>query len=167
MIEYALGLLTALVILCPFYLGALLRLRMIEGEVYLMKRRPFKPTTQFLMYQIGQLGGRQPARAGVPKKAPFQGKEMTCVLCQRTETSDPGIESQWRSIDLDDDRFYICPDEFPDDHAGTVQDFQLAYELIFCAALMASIQDPPQHLLDQLQALRDTAPWRCNDANPT
>ena len=165
MIEYFLGLLTALVILCPFYIGALLRLKKIEGEMCLMTN-PYEAKTRYLIYQIGQLGGRQPARAGSPQKVPFQGEAMTCVLCDRTETSNPAIESQWRSIDLDDDRFYICPDEFPPDLTGTVQDFTLASELIFAAALLKSIEDPPHHLLDQLQSLRDSTPWRQN-ANST
>jgi len=117
-------------------------------------------STQFLFYQLGQLPDLQPAKAGHPRKIPFQGEKMACVLCARAEISDPSVESGWRSIDLDDARFYICPDEFPDDRTGTVQDFKLAYELALAAALLKSIKNPPQHLLDQIQALRDSAPWR-------
>jgi hypothetical protein len=117
-------------------------------------------STQFLFYQLGQLPDLQPAKAGHPQKIPFHGEEMTCVLCERAEISDPSVESGWRSIDLDESRFYICPDEFPDDRMGTVQDFKLAYELALAAALLKSIEKPPQHLLDQIQALRDSAPWR-------
>jgi hypothetical protein len=110
----------------------------------------------------------QSAKAGHPRKIPFRGEKMACVLCERAEISDPSVESGstgarrhgWRSIDLDDARFYICPDEFPDDRMGTVQDFKLAYELALAAALLKSIKNPPQHLLDQIQALRDSAPWR-------
>jgi hypothetical protein len=91
---------------------------------------------------------------------PFQGELMRCVLCDRSERSDPAVETQWRALDIDDRIFYACPDEFPPDETGTKEEFGMAYQLCFAAAMLNSLPDPPQHLLDQLIAARAIQPWR-------
>lgn len=40
---------------------------------------------------------------------PFQGEIMTCESCRKTQKSNPGVESGWTSVDVDDKRFYFCP----------------------------------------------------------
>jgi hypothetical protein len=61
---------------------------------------------------------------------PFMGEKMTCVMCGKVEKSDPGISSQWRTIDIDASRYYACPDEFPADGSGA-DAFEAAYLVIF------------------------------------
>jgi len=40
---------------------------------------------------------------------------MTCVVCGKKELHSPFVEDHgWRCIDIGPDRFYACPDEFPE-----------------------------------------------------
>jgi hypothetical protein len=60
---------------------------------------------------------------------PFMGETMKCVMCGRTEKSDPKVESNWRMIEADDVKFYVCPLEFPRDGASE-EKFAKAYKKI-------------------------------------
>lgn len=57
----------------------------------------------------------------------FRGEMMTCVMCGKQEQSDPGIESQWRCVEVDGDGYYVCPKHFPPDETGTARQFEKAY----------------------------------------
>ena len=59
-------------------------------------------------------------------KGPFAGESMECLLCGRTERSDPGRESNWRAIEIIGTRHYFCPGEFPDDGASK-SEYAVAY----------------------------------------
>ena len=59
----------------------------------------------------------------------FTGEMMTCVMCGAQERSDPDVNSEWRMIMADSEKYYACPDEFPPDDAGKVA-FTEAYETI-------------------------------------
>ena len=67
----------------------------------------------------------------------FTGELMTCVICGATERSAPDKQTDWRAIDLDRERFYACPKEFPPDGAtvSTAEAFALAYTKVIKAAL--------------------------------
>jgi hypothetical protein len=58
---------------------------------------------------------------------PFQGETMCCALCSKILQSDAHVESNWRAIDLDDQRFYVCPKHFPRDNAPAGE-FAKAYK---------------------------------------
>lgn len=64
-------------------------------------------------------------------KTPFQGELMTCVMCGKQHKSDPHVESNWTTIDMGGQRWYICPDELPLNKTATRWDFKRAYERIF------------------------------------
>lgn len=66
----------------------------------------------------------------------FQGEMMTCVVCGARERSDRALETQWRAIQMDARVVYACPAEFPPDGSDATK-FELAYKLIFAAALGA------------------------------
>lgn len=61
------------------------------------------------------------------KRQPFMGEEMTCVMCGCVHKSDPNLQSQWRLLQLDGYRFYVCPKHFPDDRTATVKKFSDAH----------------------------------------
>jgi hypothetical protein len=67
------------------------------------------------------------------KKTPglrFQGEQMTCVMCGKSEQSDPAIESGWTFVEIEGTPgAYVCPDELPGPK-GTKQQFADAYEKI-------------------------------------
>lgn len=49
---------------------------------------------------------------------PFQGEEMTCIVCGSVENSEAQTSKGWRCIELNStDRYYVCPKELPDDRA--------------------------------------------------
>ena len=56
----------------------------------------------------------------------FRGEEMTCILCGARQTSSPDTNTRWRICQLDGDKFYACPNEFPPDGASQAQ-FEVAY----------------------------------------
>lgn len=70
----------------------------------------------------------------------FAGEWMTCIMCgaagpaARQHQSDPAVENHWRALDVDGQRFYACPEEFPPDGAPT-QEFTHAYMRIFLQIL--------------------------------
>lgn len=69
---------------------------------------------------------------------PFQGEEMSCMLCGKKEMSDPAVPSGWRClIGGDGNRYYACPDEFPRG-AGVVQSFGVSYIRILVDVLRGS-----------------------------
>lgn len=49
---------------------------------------------------------------------PFQGEMMVCESCSKQQKSNPKVESGWTTIDLDDKRFYFCPECFEKLMAG-------------------------------------------------
>lgn len=57
---------------------------------------------------------------------PFQGETMVCALCSKVLQSDANVSSDWRAVDLDEKRFYVCPKHFPGDNA-TSGEFAKAY----------------------------------------
>jgi hypothetical protein len=59
----------------------------------------------------------------------FMGETMKCVMCGRTQKSDPKVETNWRVIEADGVKFYACPLEFPRDGAGK-EKFDKAYKKI-------------------------------------
>jgi hypothetical protein len=65
----------------------------------------------------------------------FSGEVMTCVVCGAKRRSDPGVESDWRCVIVDGERFYACPDEFPPDGAGREEDFRESYKLVLTKVL--------------------------------
>lgn len=65
---------------------------------------------------------------------PFMGETMTCCMCGREAISDPEVESNWRAIDVDGKRYYVCPKHFPADDAS-VDAFSEAYLEIFRSIL--------------------------------
>jgi len=58
---------------------------------------------------------------------PFMGETMTCSLCARVKQSDPSVESNWRIIELNGQKFYVCTKHFPPDERATADDFAKAY----------------------------------------
>ncbi len=56
----------------------------------------------------------------------FSGEMMTCVVCGAERRSHPAVESDWRCVIVDGERFYVCPAEFPPDGAGR-EAFREAY----------------------------------------
>lgn len=68
---------------------------------------------------------------------PFQGELMECVLCGRKQESSPTSNLQWRGVEINGDRFYACPQEFPPD-GSSVEDFSKAYEVFLVVAVLAA-----------------------------
>ena len=62
---------------------------------------------------------------------PFMGELMTCVMCGKQEQSDPKVKSDWRTVEPDGVRYYVCPDHFPPDETGTREQFRQAYIAVF------------------------------------
>jgi hypothetical protein len=71
----------------------------------------------------------------VEEQGIFSGEMMTCVVCGARRRSHPGVESDWRCVIVDGERFYVCPDEFPPDGAGREEDFREAYKLVLTKIL--------------------------------
>lgn len=59
----------------------------------------------------------------------FQSETMTCLMCGKTQKSDPKVESGWTFLEADGRGFYVCPDELPGEK-GTREEFSLAYAKI-------------------------------------
>lgn len=64
----------------------------------------------------------------------FAGELMTCVVCGAQQGSDPNIQSQWRGLEIDEHKFYACPNEFPSDKAEKAA-FKTAYQLVVACCL--------------------------------
>ncbi len=62
-------------------------------------------------------------------KTVFRGELMTCALCKAEHRSSPGRNSQWRALELDGHRFYVCPKHVPPDGSST-EAFRDAYILV-------------------------------------
>jgi hypothetical protein len=65
----------------------------------------------------------------------FSGEVMTCVVCGAKRRSHPAVESDWRCVIVDGERFYVCPNEFPSDDLGREEDFREAYRLVLVKVL--------------------------------
>jgi hypothetical protein len=59
---------------------------------------------------------------------------MTCVVCGVQRRSHLNVESDWRCVIVDGERFYVCPAEFPPDGAGR-EEFREAYKLVLTKVL--------------------------------
>jgi hypothetical protein len=59
----------------------------------------------------------------------FQGETMQCCMCDRSEVARENLAEDWRCIDADNARFYVCAKHFP---AGdsTSKHWRRAYELV-------------------------------------
>ena len=64
----------------------------------------------------------------------FAGEWMTCIMCGKQHQSNATVESNWRALDVDGQRFYACPEEFPLDDAPATA-FSEAYMKIFVQIL--------------------------------
>ena len=65
---------------------------------------------------------------------PYTGEVMVCVVCGKIERSDPTKNTNWRAIDVDGQRVYACPREFPPDTADPAA-FEAAFLKVFNAAV--------------------------------
>jgi hypothetical protein len=75
---------------------------------------------------------------------PFSGEMMLCVLCGRTERSDPAVNSQWRMVEMDGQaRFYACPQHFPPDD-GDAKAFEVAYLEFLTVAMLRRNRESAQ-----------------------
>jgi len=70
---------------------------------------------------------------------PFMGELMTCIMCGKVEQSDPAIRSDWRIVEADGVRHYVCVDHFPPD-TGTVEQFTAAYVAVLTKIAEGEVQ---------------------------
>lgn len=59
----------------------------------------------------------------------FQSEAMTCVMCGKVQIAHPDVESNWRCIQMDEDKYYACTDHFPPD-GSPKEAFTHAYMLV-------------------------------------
>ena len=92
---------------------------------------------------------------------PFDGREMTCILCGKKESGnfaesnpDPDILSDWRAVELNSDIFYACVDEFPPDGASK-EEYEIAYARFLEAAIKARAELVAKRRQAILAAIRD------------
>lgn len=64
----------------------------------------------------------------------FTGETMVCALCSKVKQSDPNVESQWRAIEINGERFYVCTKHFPSDRASA-QEFSKAYRHVLISLM--------------------------------
>ncbi len=66
-----------------------------------------------------------------PIEAPaeFQGELMTCCMCSKQHQSQPDQNSDWRIIELNAQKYYVCTDHFPPD-GSSKEAFSEAYQKI-------------------------------------
>lgn len=76
--------------------------------------------------------GVSKAEAAAKAARAFQGELMACALCPMKKRSDPDTTTDWRIIELDDRRFYVCARHFPPDSASS-DEFRDAYAKIIPA----------------------------------
>ena len=55
------------------------------------------------------------------------GEKLRCLMCDREGVKKDDQDTNWRKVSVGDRNFYACPDEFPSDEKGSVDDFQKAY----------------------------------------
>jgi|SRR3990172_13123232 len=87
---------------------------------------------------------------------PFDGREMTCILCGKKEQSnpDPDILSDWRAVELNSDLCFACVDEFPPDGASK-EEYEIAYARFLEAAIKARAELVAKRRQAILAAIRD------------
>lgn len=87
---------------------------------------------------------------------PFTGEMMACVICGKKERSDPHVSSDWRMLQLDEDSFYICPDELPNEGASSAE-YSKAYQvaIAFCVSelLKRAGKESPKEVEDYRSAV--------------
>jgi hypothetical protein len=73
----------------------------------------------------------------VPVPVLFQGEMMSCCMCGAKEKSDPGIETGWRAVQLDECVFYVCPKELPP-NGSSAKEYGKAYSKVIgqCVELL-------------------------------
>lgn len=70
------------------------------------------------------------------QKRPFAGQLMTCVVCGVQLRSHPEAETNWRCLEIDDEIFHACPDEFPPDNSSK-EGFAIAYQAVIACCVSA------------------------------
>lgn len=60
--------------------------------------------------------------------------QLTCIVCDRQEVPQPHQHSNWRCIEVEGQKYYACPDEFPADTAGKDK-FKTAYQLVVACCI--------------------------------
>lgn len=61
-----------------------------------------------------------------PARIAFSGETMMCLLCAKTQKSDPKVNSDWRAIQVAGRTFYACAEHFPPDGSSS-KAFEKAY----------------------------------------
>lgn len=87
------------------------------------QRRAAKNKRRYIRKRTIITGGRK-----IPG-LPFMGEMMTCLMCGKTQQSDPKVKSDWRMLEADGVPYYVCVDHFPPDD-GTKEQFASAYVAI-------------------------------------
>ncbi|MEO8608885.1 MAG: hypothetical protein ABI690_13420 [Chloroflexota bacterium] len=59
----------------------------------------------------------------------FQGELMTCAMCGKEQQSQPDQNSDWRLLEVNGQKHYVCTDHFPPD-GSSKEAFADAYEKI-------------------------------------
>lgn len=78
---------------------------------------------------------------------------MTCVVCGATKRSHPQVESNWRAIELDENRFYACPDEFPTNGSGK-NAFKAAYETVLACCFSEILKQSGRNPVSEVEDYR-------------
>lgn len=59
----------------------------------------------------------------------FNGELMTCCMCGKQQQSQADQNSDWRIIELNEQKYYVCTDHFPPDDSSK-EAFSEAYQKI-------------------------------------
>ena len=86
----------------------------------------------------------------IQETLPFQGEMMTCFLCNKKQQSEPGINNNWRSVTIENYRYYVCPGHLPDIDNATREEYMQAYKRIL------------RSILDDVARLRE---WETKHSN--
>jgi hypothetical protein len=121
-----------------------------------MKRRKRKSRLRSGKKRLGVAGPRtaeaERLAEEIQEQGIFSGEVMVCVVCGAERQSDVQVESNWRCVIVDGERFYVCPDEFPPDGAGREEDFREAYKLVLTKVLSVRGKRIKEQLRNERQA---------------
>lgn len=92
-----------------------------------MKRKRFPKKGPNVVSSMGW--GVSEVQMADSAKTVFRGELMVCALCRAKHRSSQRANSQWRALELDGHRFYVCPNHFPPDGSST-QAFRDAYVFV-------------------------------------
>lgn len=70
------------------------------------------------------------SQQGNQTKTVFQGESMTCCMCNKTQQSDPSIESQWTYIKINEHGFYVCPNCLQDNPQAKRGNYETVYQKV-------------------------------------